>query len=720
MGARLVPWRPETRLGRRNLGGPRPESARMPYPYRSLAAPTALLSLLALVAGTAGAAPEFDPYTGRAGVTPPTDRVIVRMRDDAATGAKASSAQMKQKIAAAGARAGLKTRAVREIAPRMHVLELEPGVAGEGTSQALERLRADPAVEFAVPDARMRLHRVPNDPGYSEQWFLRPSAPGPNGSTDSSVDAEAAWDVTTGAPSIVVAVIDTGVRFDHPDLGTEAGGGKLLPGYDFVGLDSAGSARTANDGDGWDPDASDPGDWISSSDRDLSTFSDCPIADSSWHGTRVAGLVGAHTDNGLGIAGTGWQTRVLPVRVLGKCGGYTSDIIAGMRWAAGLTQANAPANPVPARILNLSLGGEGGCSAAYQAAIDEITARGVIVVVSAGNDGSTVDQPASCRGVVAVTGVRHVGTKVGFANLGAGVTIAAPGGNCVNTAAGAPCLYSLDTTTDLGETVPTGAGYTDRLTRINVGTSFASPIVSATAALMLSVNERLPGPRLVSRMQASARPFPVSSDPSVPTCRVPANADDLQNTECNCTTATCGAGLLYAPGAVGEALRPVASLSGPGTATAGGTVILSGASSTPANGRTIVGYEWSVPNGGVALAATSGPQTSFVAPGGPASVTVRLTVTDDSGAVDSVDQVITVGGVSPPPPPPPPVDPPITPPDIGNVQNGGGGGAFDAVLAALALAPLFGLLAGRLRRRRAARTAIIPSRRAGGPTSRSS
>jgi serine protease len=606
---------------------------------------------------------------------------------------------------------------VREIGSRMHVLELEMDVAGEGASEALARLRADPAVEFVVPDARMRPHRVPSDPGYTEQWFLRPSAPGTNGSTVSSLDAETAWDVTTGAPSIVVAVIDTGVRFDHPDLGIVATGGKLLPGYDFVGLDSANSARTANDGDGWDPDASDPGDWISSSDRNLATFSDCPLDDSSWHGTRVAGLVGAHTDNGLGIASAGWQTLVLPVRVLGKCGGYTSDIIAGMRWAAGLAQANAPANPTPARILNLSLGGEGGCSAAYQAAIDEITARGVIVVVSAGNDGSTVDQPANCRGVVAVTGVRHVGTKVGFANLGADVTIAAPGGNCVNTAAGAPCLYSLDTTTDLGETQPAGPGYTDRLTRINVGTSFASPLVSGAAALMLSVNDRLPGPRLVSRMQASARPFPASPDPSVPACRVPANADDLQNSECNCSTATCGAGLLYAPGAVAEALRPVANLSGPSTASAGATVALSGAASTAANGRTIAGYAWSVPGGGVALAATSGPQTSFVAPGGPASVTVRLTVTDDLGAIDSVDQVITVGGVSPPPPPPP-VDPPIPPPDIGNVRNGGGGGTFDAALVALALALLPGLLAGRRRRRRAAGTAVIPSARAGGPTSR--
>ena len=187
----------------------------------------------------------------------------------------------------------------------------------------------------------------------------------------------------------------------------------------------------------------------------------------------------------------------------------------------------------------------------------------MLVVVSAGNDGSQVDQPANCRGVVSVTGVRHLGTKVGFSNLGTDVTIAAPGGNCVNVTAGAPCLYSLDTTTNLGVTTPAGNDYTDRFENFNVGTSFAAPIVSGIAALMYSVNAHLSPARLVQRLQSSALPFPVADDPNVPTCRIPDGPLDQQLTECNCTTSTCGAGLAHAAGAVAAALRPVAVVSAP-------------------------------------------------------------------------------------------------------------------------------------------------------------
>ena len=169
----------------------------------------------------------------------------------------------------------------------------------------------------------------------------------------------------------MIADIDTGVRFDHPDLLRAGLGGRLLPGYDFVAEDQSptnGAALNtfliANDGDGWDPDPSDPGDWINSSDQANTTLfpaTDCAIADSSWHGTRVVGILGALTNNGVGLAGMTWNPYLLPVRALGKCGGYDSDIIAGMHWAAGLSVTGVPDNPYPARIINLSLGGPGSC-----------------------------------------------------------------------------------------------------------------------------------------------------------------------------------------------------------------------------------------------------------------------------------------------------------------------------------------------------------------------
>jgi serine protease len=287
--------------------------------------------------------------------------------------------------------------------------------------------------------------------------------------------------------------------------------------------------------------------------------------------------------------------------------------------------------------------------------------------------------------------VRHVGTKVGFANLGLDVSIAAPGGNCVNVGPGQPCLYSLDTTTNLGVTTPAENGYTDRVDNFNVGTSFAAPIVSGIAALMYSVNGNLTPAKLIERLKATASPFPTSSDPNVPTCRVPESATDLQLSECNCTTQTCGAGLAHAPGAVEAALRPVAVVAAPSTAAAGATVVLTGGGSLGADGRTISGYEWTLVSGATALSAVTGSQTSFVAPAAGATVVVRLSVTDDAGQRDSTDATVQVASTTPTPPPAPP--PPT--PNPGGLSRGGGGGPFDPLALVLAAA-----LGWRVRRRR--------------------
>lgn len=643
---------------------------------------------------------EFDPRADHPAAAPSGHRVIVQLRPEAGTAASARplprDLDVEARVAVLGRRNGFEARSLRRIGPGLHVVQIEsaaPVAHAAALALALERLRADPAVAFAEPDALVRPHRMPNDPGFPEQWYLLPAVAGSNGTSLAATDAVAAWDTTTGAPEIVVAVIDSGVRFDHPDLRRVAEGGKLLPGHDFVSAEPGGTTVRANDGDGWDGDPTDPGDWVSAQDRAVPELADCAATESSWHGTRVAGMLAGLTDNGAGIAGLGWNTRILPVRALGRCGGFSSDVIAAMRWAAGLAQPGAPPNPTPARVLNLSLGGEGECSSAYQAAIDEITARGVMVVVSAGNDGSEVDRPANCRGVIAVTGVRHVGTKVGFANLGPAVALAAPGGNCVNVRAGEPCLYSLDTTTNLGTTTPGVDGYTDRLASFNVGTSFAAPLVAGVAALMYSVHGGLPPERALERLQASATPFPVN--PAVSDCRVPLGSGDAQLAECNCTTTTCGAGIVHASRAVQEALRPLAMITAPATADPGATVVLRADGSAAADGLAVERYDWSVAGGAASLTALAGAETSFVAPAG-GSVVVRLVVTDVAGRSDAVDARVTVSGSTQPPPPPPPGPaPPLPVP--GSAGGGSGGGSFDAALLALLLASV----SGWRRRRRA-------------------
>src|SRR3954469_4991278 len=297
-------------------------------------------------------------------------------------------------------------------------------------------------------------------------------------------------------------------------------------------------------------------------------------------------MIGALTDNTAGVAGLTWNSWLLPVRVLGKCGGIDSDILAGMRWAAGLGVPGVPANPTPARILNMSLGATGQCELDYRDVIDELTARKVLVVISAGNEGTVVSSPANCPGVAAVAAIRHAGSKVGFSSLGPEVTIAAPGGNCVNVNGG-PCLFSLDTTSNTGTTSPGTHSFTDQLNN-NLGTSFSAPIVSGIAALMLSRNANLSTDQLLARLREGARPFPtaVADDPTVTACHVPADNQDFQLAQCLCTSATCGAGMVDAAASVVAADRPIAAIARPATVVAGQNVTLDAGPSGAACGRT--------------------------------------------------------------------------------------------------------------------------------------
>ena len=528
-----------------------------------------------------------------------------------------------------------------------HVLgQRTQGLRARGlTSSALAtRLALNPEVEWVVVDRQRAIRATgasaaPNDPYFGPdqttitpvvgQWYLR----APDTTIVSAINAVGAWAITTGVPTVTVAVLDTGVRFEHPDLLRADQGGKLWPGHDFVRESSSG------DGDGIDADASDPGNGFKTG---------CTTKASVWHGTEVAGLIGALTDNGIGMASVGRKVMVLPVRVLGDCGsGYDSDIIAGMRWAAGLSSTPVP-NPHPAQVINLSLGGSGACSAGYRDAINEVVAARVAVVVAAGNGlGRAVDEPGNCPGAIAVAAVRHAGTKVGFSSLGPEVAIAAPGGNCVNLSG--PCLYPILTTTNTGTSGPGASTYSSS-SDSSLGTSFSTPLVAGTIGLMLSVDPTLSPAQIKAALQSSVRQFPPPSlDSSVLACLAPGSFDQV---ECHCTTTTCGAGLLDAGAAVSQVyqgtLAPSAVITASSTTpTVGDSVTLSASNSAASSGRTVTGIQWAITSGaGLAsfTGATSG-STATLATRGAGTVVVQLTVTDSVGAARSSSQSISVAAV---------------------------------------------------------------------------
>lgn len=628
-----------------------------------------LAALALALLGTSAAAERPRP---QAAAEPFAERVIVKFRDNAIGLSEAARPPLiEARMRALAQRQAVKMTLARSVSGRTHAFWLERPVRGRDLDLLLRRLAADPAVEYAVPDGRKYRAAVPNDPLFNQapetgQWWLTT----PNSTFVSAIDGPAAWSLTVGDPGIVVAVLDTGAMFEHPDMGRAAEGGKFLPGYDFVGgVGTADAVRVANDGDGRDPDPSDPGDWVSSTDRRERVFSDCDVSDSSWHGVHIGGIIGARTNNGAGVAGIGWNTLVLPVRVLGKCFGYDSDILAGMRWAGGLEVPGVPTNPTPARVLNLSLGSLGECGLPYRGVVDELRARDVLVVAAAGNDSArAVASPGNCPGVISVTALRHVGTKVGFANYGAGVTIAAPGGNCVNVGVGQPCLYPIVSADNAGSREPGAMIYGGKL-----GTSFSTPMVAGVVALMLSRDPQLTNAELIERLRLTSRVFP-APDPTLLSCSDPAFVADASGNlpndgQCNCTSSSCGEGMLDAGRAVRAATNAVAVVDGPSTAVQGRAVTFDAARSLPAPRSQLTSYRWSIVSGppGGSLSSSSASSTQFI--GNAGDYVLRLTVTDTRGTADSYDFAVTVADSG------------------GSVGGSGGGGAVSpwSLFAGLAL-----------------------------------
>lgn len=638
-------------------------------PRVGLPAAIAAAALLSVAINTPLAlAASTQANTARAGATPRASKPLPPAEGEVIVRFKAGASALKQHVLGAnakpedvhavltqraqmlGQRVGRKLAAGEAVGERIQVVR-QPGA---DAAELARRLAAEPDVEFAEPNGRQRRLQVPpNDPLYplasrvpngpdAGQWYLRR----PDTTFRSSIDAETAWARGFGSANVVVAVLDTGVRFEHPDLGRVSAGGKLLAGFDFVT-----DATVANDGDGRDADPADPGDWIDNTDKANSLFNDCDLSDSSWHGTANASLVGAATNNAIGMAGTAPAVQVLPVRVLGKCFGRDSDIQAAMRWAAGISVAGVPDNPNPAKVINLSLGSPAACSASYQAVVDEVVARGVVIVASAGNSaGEPVGTPASCHGVVAVAAVRHVGTKVGFSDLGSQIAVAAPGGNCVNIGAGEPCLYPILAALNSGLTTPQASSWSDSFD-VTVGTSFASPLAAGTAALVVSQNPALTPAQVRALLQGSARAFPTTGGSAgARACAAPASG--VEQLECYCpnegaaTYPLCGAGLLDAGAAVNAAANGLAVIELPaGPAVRGNIVTLSSANSVAGPGRSITAWTWTLLDGGGSVGGFTGGTTgatTSLSPISAATIVVRLTTTDDLGSTATTTKSIVV------------------------------------------------------------------------------
>lgn len=356
---------------------------------------------------------------------------------------------------------------VRHLPDGARVYRLRAQIPLSYARQLAHKIAQDPNVLYAEPDTRLRLDTaapplrlkvpggerahaapVPNDPLFANQWNLTNPVVG--------INALGAWAMTTGASSVTVAVLDSGVMMSHTDLHD-----RLVAGYDFVDNDM-------------DP-----------TDKGEGTI--------QWHGTGTASIIGAVTNNSAGMAGVNWTSPILAVRIGTGSGAYSSDMADGIYWAAGLPVKGTPANKTPARVLNVSFNGHGPCPASVQQAINAARAKGAVIVVAAGNYNQDVSntQPGNCRGVITVAATDSGGNRAPFSNYGLGVTVAAPGTSLITAAS------------DVSPWSTTNSGYL-----IRSGTSFAAPEVAGIVSLMLSVNPTLTPDDVESILRTAVRAYP--------------------------------------------------------------------------------------------------------------------------------------------------------------------------------------------------------------------
>lgn len=442
-------------------------------------------------------------------------RFVIKIRDDKL------DEQLKRDVVTQLAKAaGMKLTVVGRTT-LARILELETPMSIEQAQTLQIALESLSDVIYADPDSQIRLQSAgeitPNDPLFWRGWHLQGPYPLPEGGTNGYLGAanvQSAWNLAKGKSSIGVAVLDTGILFEHPDLKRALGRQTKKRGWDMVT-----DITRARDGNSRDPHAQDEGDWV-----DQGTFcnEDEWLSSSSWHGSHVAGIIAATVNNQVGVTGTNWHSKLVPVRVIGGCPNETmTDVADGIIWASGnKTVPGTRPNTTPVQVMNISLGMEMPCPSLYQEAIDLALSRGVNVVVSAGNDNadSSAYAPSNCQGVINVAATNHVGDKANYSNYGPETTIAAPGGQQLwpvydengveidHTSLREWGVWSTVnsslTSPNLGEMV-----YTPYQ-----GTSMAAPVVTGVISLMLSADKKrtLTPAKVAKILRDTARPFPKS------------------------------------------------------------------------------------------------------------------------------------------------------------------------------------------------------------------
>jgi serine protease len=367
------------------------------------------------------------------------------------------------------------------------------------------------------------------DPMKDQQWYL---------DGEYGINASKAWKITKGSPSVVVAVLDTGIT-NHPDLQAN-----LVPGYDMISVPS-----NARDGTGRDADPSDPGDYIGSS------------IPSSWHGTHVAGIIAAES-NEIGISGVAPNVKILPVRVLGVNGGIESDIAAGINYSVGLAISDKKGSRIvnnnPAKVINLSIGSSAvsTCSSnsPTQLAINNAKNSDVTILTSAGNNTqfATNSYPGNCLGNITVGATGITGDLSYYSNFAGysrtlkmyiGVDISAPGGD-YEVGVGETAEGLIWSTINDGKTTLGRATYGGEQ-----GTSMASPIAAGVVALMYSVRPKITYEQVWEILSGTVSSFNPDSD-----CEYQM-VDTLMNDGSILTTGRCGIGIVDAEAAVLETLK---------------------------------------------------------------------------------------------------------------------------------------------------------------------
>ncbi|HEX4880580.1 MAG TPA: S8 family serine peptidase [Limnobacter sp.] len=499
-------------------------------------------------------------------------------------------------------------------------------------SALLAAMNALPGVRFASPDLPIRRAAIaaPNDPVYASN-----QAAYMDSSNYASLGMRSVWQQTRGSSNVVLAVLDSGVLFNHPDLK-----GRLLPGYDFVSrvTPPTGQSETgqvadsgSNDGDGRDANPADPGD----APPPGSTCGD-GSTDSSFHGTAVASVAAAQSNNASLLTGMDWNAKVLPVRVSGRCGiASSADIVDAFYWASGSGRVDPTigVNPNPANVINLSfatdtplLGGSGctgGGAAAVRQAIADAVSAGVSVVISAGNNGGGgIEFPANCPGAIAASAAQANGqlatyTAKGSSSEGA-ITIAAPGdANGRYTGASNPGL-------------PNGQPDPNRNNAVLFsGTSFSAPMVAGAITLLKAVQPDLAPAQVVTILRSSARAYPTNANFTA------GFFGGIRRG--GCTPSSCGAGLLNPLEAISIArsqgnARPVANVPASMVVSSSGGVSLDASlSSNSAGGSGGLSFAWRQVSGNpVGLAGTS-TSSVFVQSGLANNIAeIQLTVTDAS------------------------------------------------------------------------------------------